>query len=71
MSQLLQPYTLPLIYADLTSDEVLRDGIHSLTLLCNTVDTVFTKVETRVATEMNRLKEINSRVEKCLNKVSV
>lgn len=69
MAQILQPYELPLIYSDLSPSETLRDALHAIKSLSRTVDEIFTKIDSRLATERQRLGSIHKRVSKCHDKV--
>ncbi len=69
MAQILQPYEVAIVNADLETPETLRDIFYSLNQLSNTIDDIFSRVERRLKEERNRVSYINARVDVCQKKV--
>eukprot|EP01036_Dinobryon_divergens_P044295 gene44295-59092_t len=65
MSQILQPYNLPIVYNDLTQEEVLRDVFFALQTLTGTIDDVFGRIDRRVSDERRRVDAVKVRITAC------
>jgi len=69
MTEVIYPYEIPLLAADLTTDEVYNDLIHSLNHLSHTVNDIINKIDKRINSERNRINDINNRIVICQKKV--
>ena len=61
MDEVLQAIDLPLVYADLTQPETLKDALYSIKRLSDAVDLIFDKIDRKVSVERQRLPSINQR----------
>lgn len=69
MAQILQPYKAPVVYNDLSQNEVLGDMFYSLENLSGTINDIFSRMEKRIADERRRVDQIKARVATCKSKV--
>jgi WAS protein family homolog 1 len=69
MTQILQPYRVPVIHNDLTPDETMGDVFFALENLQETIDDIFKRIEKRINDEKRRVDNIRSRVSTCKSKV--
>jgi hypothetical protein len=70
MTQILQPYEVSIVNADVEQHETLNDVFYSLERLDSTIDDIFGRVERRITDERSRLDQINNRIANCHAKVN-
>ena len=61
MAEVLQAIDLPLVYADLSQPETLKDALYSIKRLSDAVDLIFDKIDRKVSVERQRQTSINQR----------
>ena len=61
MAQVLQAIDLPLVCADLSQPETLKDDLYSIKRFSDAVDIIFDKIDRKVSIERQRLPSINQR----------
>ena len=64
-----QPIELSLVGYDVSAPETIKDIVHGLDCLASTIDSVFNRLESKVAFERDRLSSIHKRIEICQSKV--
>ena len=64
-----QPNELPLVSFDVSGQETMKDVVHSLDSLALIMDSLFSRLEDKVASERKRLSNINRRIANCHTKV--
>ena len=64
-----QPHELPLVSFDVSDQETMKDVVHSLDSLALIMDSLFNRLESKVASERKRLSNINHRIANCQTKV--
>ena len=70
MTQILQPYEVAVVNADVEQHETLLDVFYNLERLEATIDDIFGRVERRIGDERVRLDQINNRIATCYGKVN-
>ena len=71
MALILQPYEIPVVYADLSNEEVILDIFYSLDRLSSTLNDIFGRVDKRLGEEQSRVSKINARINTCYKKVQL
>lgn len=71
MSQILQPYKVPITYGDLSQAETLKDVFFALENLSGTIDDIFNRMDKRIQDERKRVDHIRTRVATCKGKVDL
>ena len=61
MDEVLQAIDLPLVYADLTQPETLKEALYSIKRLSDVFDLIFDKIDRKVSIERQRQPFINQR----------
>ena len=69
MTLLYQPNELSLVGYDICVPETMKDIVHSLDCLASTIDSIFDRLDRKVALERNRLSSIHKRIDICQSKV--
>jgi len=69
MSNILNPYEVPVVLNDVAQDQALSDVLFALEGLSKVIDDAFGKIEKRVDDERSRVSGINSRLAVCGTKV--
>ena len=69
MASVSQHFCVPLVYDDLTDNQSLEQAINALSILEETSNQIFSKIEERVLKESARLNEITSRINIANDKV--
>ena len=70
MTQILQPYEVAIVNADVELSETLLDVFYNLERLEATIGDIFGRVERRIGDERVRLDQINNRIATCHGKVN-